>query len=183
VVAGSVSFEGGQIAPEQMHIMRNTHTWMHNSIKFGWVSDAAYWHQQGFAGTFFSQVGPITEMYDHTNAEGTFFSLKGFLSGGVSAYSLEERLQMVQAQMAACMPFWSDKAFEYVEKDWSKDRLLNPVSMDLLPHQNNGHPLLRKPIIEGKVWLGGTECASVFPGYMDGAVQRAKELSKDLQVG
>jgi len=42
-----------------------------------------------------------------------------------------------------------------------------------MPHQNNGHPLFRTPLMNGRLIIAGSETAANFPGYMDGAVQSA----------
>lgn len=170
------------IKQEQLQIMQKTHTWMHDSIKFALKADRPYWREEGFSGTFFSQVGPVVEMYDHSNKELDFFAVKGFLAGSVRSFTVAEREEMVRKQLQYCLPFYEEGSYEYFEYNWSENELVfDQFGKDLLPHQYNGHQLTREALIPEKLWLGGTETASQFPGYMDGAVERAKELAQILQ--
>lgn len=166
-----------QIRQETLGLMRNTHTWMHDSIKFALIASTNFWSELGFSGTFFSQVGPVVEMYDHTNNGQDFFSLKGFLSGTMHAFSTTEREQKVRDQLKAVLPYYRDKLFDYTDYNWAENAYVHlKEASALFPHQNNGHAKLRASLIENSFWLGGTETANTHPGYMDGAVERAKEL-------
>lgn len=162
-----------------VELMNLTHTWMNDSIKFALISSDSWWQKMGFSGTFFSQVGPVVEMYDHSNYEGTFFALKGFLNASVRGLTFEQRAQKVRKQLAAILPFFENEKFEYVDYHWYENPLVHiKNAQPLYPHQNNGHQQLRNALINNSLWLGGTETAKTHPGYMDGAVERAKELAE-----
>jgi monoamine oxidase len=62
------------------HIAEETHTWMQDSIKVAFVYTEPFWRNKNYSGTLFSNVGPITEFYDQSNAELTKFALCGFIS-------------------------------------------------------------------------------------------------------
>lgn len=53
---------------------------MGESIKVGLTYATPFWREKS-SETIFSNVGPIPEMYDHSNAEETYFGLMGFLNG------------------------------------------------------------------------------------------------------
>ena len=44
------------------------------------------------------------------------------------------------------------------------------------PHQNNGHPSLHDSYMNGKLLFSGTETATEFGGYMEGAVISAYKI-------
>jgi monoamine oxidase len=120
-----------------LNVLANTHTWMHDSIKFALFTDQAFWREMGFSGTFYSQVGPVVEMYDHCNASEDFFALKGFLSGSMHRFGAKEREQKVMDQLKANLAFFDPSRFTYLDKVWIEDALLNQTATPpLLPHQN-----------------------------------------------
>lgn len=172
-----------EVDSELVSLMSNTHTWMNDSIKFTLISEQAYWQEMGYSGTFFSQVGPVVEMYDHSNKANSFFALKGFLSGAVGGFSKEEREKKVRSQLDKVLPFFENSKFEYQDYNWADNTLVHVLNhIPLYPHQNNGHQKLRESIFSNSIWLGGTETARTNPGYMDGAVERANELAEILSI-
>ena len=64
---------------EVVDLAHETHTWMGESIKIGFTYTDPFWLSSGTSGTIFSNVGPIGEMYDHSNFEGNKHALKGFM--------------------------------------------------------------------------------------------------------
>ncbi len=71
---------------------------MGESIKVG-LTYATPLEREKSSETIFSNVGPIPEMYDHSNAEETYFGLMGFLNGAYHSVSKEERLEMILKQL------------------------------------------------------------------------------------
>ena len=61
-----------------LDIAEQTHTWMGESIKVSLTYQHPFWRGRQSSGTIFSNVGPIPEMYDHSNQEDNLFALKGF---------------------------------------------------------------------------------------------------------
>lgn len=162
-----------------LDIAGKTHTWMGESIKIGLVYDEAFWKEENTSGTIFSNVGPLSEFYDHSNEENNFHAIKGFLSSSYQITSSEVRRKVVLEQLAR---YYGDKVYhfrQYLEKVWSEERLTYvPYDKSVLPHQNNGNPIFRNSYWNGKLFFGGSETATQFPGYMDGAVQSALTLSQ-----
>lgn len=54
-------------------IAKQTHTWMEDSIKVALSYDSPFWQEEKIPSTLFSNVGPITEFYDHCNYEKSKF--------------------------------------------------------------------------------------------------------------
>jgi monoamine oxidase len=84
---------------ELIEIAEKTHTWMGNSIKVGLSFDQKLWIGKNRSGTIFSNVGPINEMYDHSNFEDTLFALKGFLNESCHSMTKKERLKLIINQL------------------------------------------------------------------------------------
>ncbi|ULQ58224.1 FAD-dependent oxidoreductase [Flavihumibacter rivuli] len=162
-------------------LMKQTHTWMSESIKFGLAFPKDLWRRKGYSGTLYSQCGPVVEMYDHSDPEGSCCALKGFLSGNAHHLGRKERELVVKAQLDRLFGEGFSSNTEYVDKDWSKEAFIHyPYDGFILPHQNNGHYLYQKPYWNDKLVFCGTETASAFGGYMDGAIQAATRAVDDL---
>ncbi|MEM6806492.1 MAG: NAD(P)/FAD-dependent oxidoreductase [Bacteroidota bacterium] len=166
---------------EVLGLMENTHTWMGESIKFGLSFDQPFWREESLSGTLVSNVGPIPEMYDHANFEDDAFALKGFFNSAYFPLKKEERLGMILNQLRKYYGEKVDNYTSYQEKVWANEPFTYAsYKAHLLPHQNNGHELYRKPYLNGKLFISGSETAAMYPGYMDGAVSAANFVFSQL---
>ena len=164
-----------------MIILSNTHTWMGESIKIGLTYEKPFWRTSHSSGTIISNVGPIPEMYDHSNVEDTRFGLIGFFSGTYFSVSREKRLSLILNQL---QKYYGTKANDYLmyeETVWRKEQYtFAPYGSHLLPHQNNGHSIFREAFLDGQFFIAGAETAPTHPGYMDGAVFSAKQTYQEV---
>lgn|GEM_PF-1063673 len=159
-------------------IARQTHTWMGESLKVGFFSPTPFWLEKGI-GTFYSQKGPLTEFYDHSNEYG--FAMKGFMHDGFVTLPKAEREKAVRAQLTNI--FGEDNCSEitYQEEAWRDQKFTHTnYKQPVAPHQNNGNTLLREPLFNGQMFMAGSEVAPSFPGYMDGAVEAAGLVANEL---
>jgi monoamine oxidase len=163
-------------------IAEKTHTWMQDSIKVAFVYAKPFWRNKNYSGTLFSNVGPITEFYDQSNAELTKFALCGFISSGMEMYSKAERLEKLKTQLEKV---FSQEALDfksYHETVWAKEKQTKSLKQIgfMYPHQNNGHPLFRESYCDNRLFFAGTETADQYPGYMEGAVIAAENTANTL---
>ncbi len=160
-------------------IAATTHTWMGESIKVGLTYKTPFWKDKYSSGTIVSNIGPIPEMYDHSNYEETGFGLKGFLNGSYFSLTKEQRLEMVLKQLQKYFGEQVRDFVSYEETVWRKEpfTFVN-YNTHILPHQNNGHSIYRKGYLDGTFFVAGSETADQFPGYMDGAVRSAKYIAE-----
>jgi len=167
---------------ELRQIAKATHTWMGESIKIGLAFKEPFWRAENSSGTIFSNVGAIPEMYDHSNPEDTFYSLKGFMNGAYFSLSRDERLQMIVSQLSQ---YYGDQVKNFVayhEVVWQDEMFTySPYGDHILPHQNNGHPVFQQSVLNGRLFIAGSETSREHPGYMDGAVASAMYVAKHLK--
>ena len=164
-------------------LLSNTHTWMGESIKVSLSYNSPFWRSEGLSGTIFSNVGPIPEMYDHSNIKDNLYALKGFFNGAYFSVSKEERLELVLKQLRKYFGDRADEYIHYEEQAWRNEPYTYaPYTSHVLPHQNNGHASFRKTYWDGKLILGGAETADQFPGYMEGAVRSANYIARLLET-
>jgi monoamine oxidase len=164
------------------NIAEETHTWMQDSIKVAFVYTEPFWRNKNYSGTLFSNVGPITEFYDQSNAELTKFALCGFISGGMEMYSQKERLEKVKTQLEKIFGQEALHFTSYHETVWSKEKQTKSSKQIgfMYPHQNNGHPLFRESYCDNRLFFAGTETANQYPGYMEGAIIAAENTVKAI---
>jgi len=166
---------------EFYEVASQTHTWMGESIKVSLTYEEPFWRNPGLSGTIFSNVGPISEMYDHSNIEDNKYALKGFLSGTYWSVSQSERLEIVLKQLRKYYGMAVDDFTKYEDCAWKKEEnTFLAYTRDVLPHQNNGHDLYGKSYMHDRLFIAGSETSKVFPGYMEGAVASARETADKI---
>jgi monoamine oxidase len=165
-----------------MRVARQTHTWMEDSIKIGLTYDNPFWGQANLPGTLFSNVGPINELYDHSNHEKSKYALCGFIDSSLKTKPYAARRESVINQMVSVFGVKAKEFTSYEECLWGEEENTFEASEVFLgPHENNGNPIFNTPIFDGKVLISSTESASEFPGYMEGAVRTAQLIAEKLK--
>lgn len=161
-------------------ILPTIQTWMAGAIKFVLEYSEPFWRKSGYSGMLYSHSGIVSEMYDHTNFEENKFGFTGFLNGGASNYTKELRKELVLRQLTELLGNDVSKPLAYYEKIWTDEFILNGNQTINRPHQNNGHHLLQKNYMNGKLLFSGTESNPEFSGYMEGAILSAKSTCKKI---
>ena len=163
-------------------VAKATHTWMGESIKIGLRYEKPFWRRGNSSGTIVSNVGPITEMYDHSDFADTHYALKGFLNGSYYPLSREERLGIVLDQLGKYYGKEAAHFSSYEELVWRKEPFTYAeYGAHVLPHQYNGHAVYQQAYLNGKLFIAGSETAAQFPGYMDGAVGGAAFVCRAVE--
>ena len=161
-------------------IMEKTQTWMSGSVKFSVEYKKAFWKDNRFSGSIFSQSGLATEIYDHSNYENTKFSLKGFLNGSAYHYTHAEREEKVIAQLKHYFGAEVEKFESYNDKIWDNKYIRPKEDIFLPPHFNNGHAVYEDSYMNGNLFFTGTETSNTFSGYMEGAIISSNSVSKRI---
>lgn len=163
-------------------IATKTHTWMEDSMKVAFVYETAFWREKKQSGTFFSNTGPITEFYDHSNLEGNKHALCGFVNPYIKDLAIEERKTLLIEQLRENFGEEATQFTEYQECIWSNEKNTFTSSPSLLhPHQNNGNPIFTNTLFEDRLLFSSTEVSPHHGGYMEGAVIIAEEIANKVQ--
>ena len=166
------------LLPENIvQILPTVQTWMAGAIKFVLEFKNPFWREKGYSGMLYSHAGIVVEMYDHTNVEENKFGFTGFLNGGASSYSQEVRKELVLRQLTELLGEDILNFNYYTDKIWTDEYVLSGNQIIQRPHQNNGHPLLQKSYMNDKLHFAGTESATEFSGYMEGAIISALKIA------
>ncbi len=165
-----------------IQVANNTHTWMKDSIKFAITYSAPFWREMSLSGVVFSNIGPITEMYDHSDLENNHFALMGFLNGNLSNETKAHREKKVRKQLFKFFGNDGRNYITYKEKVWSKETLLSFKNDQFLsPHFNNGHSIYQKEFLDGKLIIAGSETSPSYGGYKEGAIYRGNQILSKLK--
>lgn len=168
--------------PEQLLVtMNTTHTWMSNAIKVGLTFDRPFWRINGYSGTLLGQGGAVTELYDHSSIENSNYALMGFVNEGLRVLSPSERKNKIVDYISAYLGEEVRGYKAYHEKDWSND---THTSCDTLHSvyisPQYGKPELQQWYMGGRLRFAGAETATVYGGYMDGALRSGIIAAKKL---
>ncbi|TXD52070.1 MULTISPECIES: flavin monoamine oxidase family protein [unclassified Polaribacter] len=163
-------------------IANDTHTWMKDSIKFAIVYNTPFWREEGLSGVGFSNVGPFTEIYDHSDFENNHFALMGFLNGSLSNETIEFREEKIKEQLFKFFGEQGKNYLSYQEKIWNQESLLNFKNNHFLsPHFNNGHAMYQQEFLNGTFIIAGSETSPSYGGYMEGAIYRGNQIIEKLK--
>lgn len=158
--------------PENLKgVMHETHTWMSNAIKVGVSYKTPFWREQEFSGTIIGQVGPVVELYDHTNADETAFSLMGFVNEGLRDVSTADRRERILKYLETYLGDAVRNYITYEEKDWSKDSFTSCSSLkSVYMSPKYGNEVFSSFYMNDKLLFSGTETSPYFGGYLEGAI-------------
>lgn len=181
LLVNSIDFSK-KLNKELIQIANSTHTWMKDSIKFAVVYKTPFWKEKGLSGVGFSNVGPFTELYDHSNFENKHFALMGFLNGNLSNETKEYREEKVANQLNVFFGNEGKNYLSYEEKVWTQDEFLTTKDNSfLVPHFNNGNQIYQQEFLKGKFTIGGSETSPSYGGYMEGAIFRGNQIALQLK--
>jgi len=186
LLAYSVRFSP-PLSDSTLLVLKETHTWMGDSIKAAVTYPAPFWKEEGLSGALYSNSGPFVQLYDQTSSDGKNAALVGFVDDSVADLALEQRRDRIVAQLVRVFGDQAAQYLEYKETIWFQEKLTmggpdNGPPPRVGRHKNNGHLVYQKPLYEGRLIIGGSETSLQAGGYMEGAVNSAKHISSLLRT-
>lgn len=142
-----------------------------------------FWRDQGLSGTAVVD-GPVSLVFDNSPPEGIPGVLVGFIEGahavalGLEPASLRRRVVLDSFVRLFGGPAASPA--EYVDVDWAAEPWIRGCYGAHLPPGvwTQYGPALRAPV--GRIHWAGTETATVWSGYMDGAVESGDRAAGEV---
>jgi len=181
LLAHSVTFNPA-LPNEVKQITSTTHTWMGNSMKGAITYAKPFWKEKGLSGALYSYAGPFVQMYDQTSTDGKHFALVGFMNEKIASLPYEERKKKVVSQLVRVFGDEARNPIDYKDTFWAEEEFTMPANdQRLSAHRNNGHSIYRKPHMGGRLYIAGTETSSQAGGYMEGAINSANFVHKQLK--
>jgi monoamine oxidase len=151
-------------------------------IKCHAVYDRPFWRDQGLAGQIVSDSHPVRVTFDNSPPDGRPGVILGFIEGqDARAYARKpgaERRAAVLANFAAYFGSAALSPTSYFEMNWSAEEWTRGCYGGYLPPGVllDYGPAIRAPV--GRIHWAGAETATVWNGYMDGAVRSGESAAK-----
>jgi monoamine oxidase len=152
-------------------------------IKCEAVYDKPFWRGKGFSGQVVSDDDPVRITFDNTPPDGSPGVLLGFIEGHAARVwgrrSAADRRKAVLANFATYFGAQALKPRAYYEKNWTNDSWTRGCYTGYMPPGAliDFGTALRKPF--RRIHWAGTETATIWSGYMDGAVRSGKRAAKE----
>jgi monoamine oxidase len=150
-------------------------------LKVAAVYDRPFWRDKGLNGTAVQTGGPVSATFDDSPPDGSPGALFGFVGGDEArkfrAMSKASRRAAVLKNFADFFGQEALGARTYFETDWpaAKFSLGGPVGIAGPGVVTQYGPAIRVP--HGRVHWAGTETATYWNGYMDGAVSSGRRAA------
>lgn len=152
-------------------------------IKTMAVYDRPFWREHGLSGQATSDVGPARVVFDNSPPEGSPGVLLGFLEGRLArrwgARPASERREAILAGHARLFGSQATKPERFIERVWAEEEWTRGCYGCLMTTGGwtEYGSSLRAPI--GPLHWAGAETATVWNGYMDGAVQSGERAASE----
>jgi monoamine oxidase len=156
-------------------------------MKFEAVYATPFWRDKGLTGQVVSENGPVKVTFDASPESGSPGIMMGFIGGHEARVwerrSASERRDAVLRQFAH---FFGDEALaprEVVEFNWSTEVWNRGCPVAVLGPGTllDFGEALREPV--GRIHWAGTETATYWNGYMDGAVRSGRRAAAEVLSG
>jgi monoamine oxidase len=152
-------------------------------IKCMAIYDRPFWRDKGLSGQATSDTGPAKIVFDNSPPDGSPGVLLGFLEGErarvIGRLPAEERREAVLGGLARLFGPEASKPAGFVERSWAEEEWTRGCYGCYMPPGawTSFGDALRAPI--GPIHWAGAETATVWNGYMDGAVQSGERAARE----
>lgn len=153
-------------------------------IKINVVYDTPFWRDEGLTGQATSSNGPVKITFDNSPPSGRPGILVAFLEGAearrFSRVSADARRDAVVRSLVGLFGERARHHVDYVELDWSAEEWTRGCYGAHFPTGvwTQYGPALRVPV--GRVHWAGAETATLWNGYMDGALQSGERAATEV---
>lgn len=153
-------------------------------IKTMAIYDEPFWRSEGLSGQGTSDVGPARVVFDNSPPDGSPGVLLGFLEGRFARHwATRPAAERRQAVLAGHARLFGPRAAEprsFVERVWADEEWTRGCYGCLMTTGGwtEYGRALREPI--GNLHWAGAETATVWSGYMDGAVSSGERAAEEI---
>lgn len=167
-------------------LMRDTSTWMAGHAKAVIRYRSPFWREHDLSGNAFCTYpgATLSEIFDASPAHGEAGVLAGFfgLPPALRREYRDELDALIIDQLIRLFGEPAANAEEIVIQDWFTEPLTaTPAdAVPLTQHPHYGHRWLQLDHWNDKLYFGGTETAAQFGGYLEGALDAAQRVARQL---
>ncbi len=148
------------------------------------IYDRPFWRDDGLSGQAVSDRGPVHVTFDNSPPEGKPGVLLGFIEADearrVGRLPEAERRKEVLDCFARYFGERARTPDAYVDRSWADEPWARGCYVAFMPTGvwTAYGPALREPI--GRIHWAGTETATVWNGYIDGAIQSGERAAEEV---
>jgi monoamine oxidase len=155
-------------------------------IKWEAIYEKPFWRDSGLSGQAVSDVGPANTTFDNSPPSGGPGIVFGFVGGdSARAFTKLSRANQRKAVLDNFVTFFGDGArsprsafqADWTAEAWTRGCPVGHMGRNVL---HTLGPALRKP--NGLIHWAGTETATYWNGYMDGAVRSGEAAAKEVRA-
>jgi monoamine oxidase len=153
-------------------------------IKTMAIYEEPFWRRDGLSGQGTSDVGPARVTFDNSPPDGSPDALLGFLEGRVARHwatrPADERREAILAGHVRLFGERAARPVDFVEQVWAEEEWTRGCYGCLMTTGGwtEYGRALREPI--GRLHWAGAETATVWNGYMDGAVSSGERAAAEV---
>jgi monoamine oxidase len=148
------------------------------------VYERPFWRERGLSGAVTSVTGPVSVGFDNSPPDGSPGVLLGFLEGRAARAAMDLSRDQRRTIVAGCFArlFGPDAAepVHYVDQAWAAEEWSRGCYGGFMPPGawSDSGVALREPI--GPIHWAGAETATIWNGYMDGAVRSGRDAAEAI---
>jgi monoamine oxidase len=158
-------------------------------MPMGWLVKATavyaepFWRAEGLSGEALNEEGPVTISFDNSPPSGRPGALVGFVGGAdARAFARLGKSERRHAVLSCFASLFGPRAWaaeRYLEQDWAAERWSGggPVASFATGGWTASGAALREPV--GRVHWAGTETATRWSGYIDGAISSGERAAAE----
>jgi monoamine oxidase len=145
-----------------------------------------FWRADGLSGESVTDAGPVTLTFDCSPPDGSSGVMLGFVGGPeareMAAMAAAERRAAVLGCFERLFGPQAAQPLDYVEQAWAGEERSGggPTSNFGPGGWTDCGPALREPV--GRIHWAGTETATVWSGYMEGALQAGDRAAAEAMA-
>src|SRR5713101_6100522 len=153
-------------------------------IKVHCLYETPFWREEGLSGQATSFDGIIRVTLDNSPESGKPGILMGFIEGNEARLWGRRSLDGRRAAVLACLArYFGEKAahpYEYIEQNWADEEYTRGCYAGIMipGGWTTYGEALRAPI--GRLHWAGTETATIWNGYLDGAIQSGQRAAAEV---
>jgi monoamine oxidase len=153
-------------------------------IKVHCLYETPFWRDDGLSGQVTSNDGIVRITFDNSPESGTPGVILSFIEGDEGRVWGQKSIDERRAAVLKCLVrYFGEKAgrpYEYVEQNWAEEEYTRGCYAGYMPTGvwSLYGQALRLPI--GRLHWAATETATVWNGYMDGAIQSGERAAAEV---
>lgn len=157
---------------------------MGSAIKVVLIYDKPFWRDTGLSGEMVCDEGPLRMTFDSTPPDSSQGALVGFILGADAAHYSELPKALRRGDICRQLTHYfgatAGEPVEYIEKDWCADQWANGCYVGLTAPGVMSRLGDTIRTATGRIHWAGTETATEWNGYIDGAIQSGERAAAEV---